>query len=64
MYIDSNKLGRAVLNLTHNTIDAAKREVSLKIEPIQNKLRIEVVDDGDGISSDILDKIFTRGYTT
>ena len=64
VYVDSNKLGRAVLNLTHNAIDAAKREVSLKIEPIQNKLRIAVVDDGDGIPTGILDKIFNRGYTT
>ena len=69
-------LGRVVLNLVTNAFYAVreqtrttadknyKPEVSVRTKKLENWIRIEVTDNGNGIPKKIIDKIFQPFYTT
>ena len=67
---DPNMLRQAIFNLCINAIDAMSGggRLSLNIQAShyagKNKVLIEVLDTGEGISSDMLPKIFTPFFTT
>lgn len=63
-HIDNTKLERAIINLTHNAIDAARSTVELSIKKNGTNLYIEITDDGDGIDTNLTSQIFKKGYTT
>lgn len=54
----------AVNNIVKNALEAAKSGVSVLLEKDQDEIRIEVEDDGPGISEDMRDKIFEPFVTT
>ncbi len=66
VYWDEDQIKQCLFNLTKNAVQAIERggEVSLKAENISNKIRIEVVDNGIGISEKDSNKIYELYYTT
>ena len=69
-YADKNQIGRVLINLIKNAWEAlgkgkqAKIHVSARPADEQNYLRIEVSDNGPGIPSEILEKIWVSFFTT
>lgn len=64
---DENKLLNVLINLLYNSIDAIKENGVIKIstqETDDNMLKIYVSDNGCGIDSDNIQKIFEDGYTS
>ena len=61
---DADLLGRAVLNLLLNAIDAAVGRVVVTIFGDAGDLQITVADDGPGVAAGALDKIFDPFFTT
>lgn len=70
---DSNQLSQVLLNLVLNAIDACGRgnrvEIVLGSEPdvggrTGGSVRIDVIDDGPGVSTDIRDRLFEPFVTT
>jgi signal transduction histidine kinase len=62
-WVDSKKLGRAVYNLLLNACQAARRGkelplVTLKLEEDERSIRIEVADNGPGVSETIRQTMF------
>ena len=66
--VDSNTFYRVLSNLVENSITAPNSEkiIKLKINFIEaaGKLIFSVEDNGDGISGEIKDKLFIKGFTT
>ncbi len=69
--LDKSRLGQILCNLIRNGIDALadngneeKRLTIRLLTPDENKLRIEVADNGIGIPAENITKIFQHGYTT
>ncbi|MDQ3230220.1 MAG: HAMP domain-containing histidine kinase, partial [Pseudobdellovibrionaceae bacterium] len=61
--VDSLKFERAWVNLVSNAIDCAKSQVVLEVERQGADLVVRVVDDGPGVSDEMLPKLFQRGAT-
>lgn len=61
---DKEHLKRAILNLLHNALDAAKHAVHLILKQENKSLHIIVEDDGDDLKDEHLEKIFTPFFTT
>ena len=65
--VDARLISQAVLNLTHNAIDAVGDAgtvtVTLRTQS-DNKLNLTIEDTGPGIPADILDRIFNPFFTT
>lgn len=61
VFLDGEKVMRALVNLLGNAIRYARSEVSLGIAN-ENELMIEVTDDGDGFSKEALSHAFERFY--
>lgn len=56
-------------NLLENSMEAISQseisgEIFLRIEDVEEAIEIEVIDNGEGISEENMDKIFQRGFTT
>ncbi|MBS1790623.1 MAG: hypothetical protein JST85_23090 [Acidobacteria bacterium] len=62
----TSALKEALLNLTLNAIQAIKIEGEVRIESdsLDDKLRITITDDGEGIPADKLERIFEPFFTT
>ncbi len=65
---DQHKMERVVLNLVDNALKfaPAEGEVSVFIEPdpgVENRVRLDVIDDGPGIPESSIDKVMDRYYT-
>ncbi len=63
VFADPMLLQRVLINLISNALRYAKTKVQLKANnPNQNKIILQVIDDGEGISKKHLDQIFQRFY--
>ncbi len=60
---DADRLGQVVVNLVHNALKYAERQVVVLLEPGADAMHLRVRDDGPGISSADLPHIFDRLYT-
>lgn len=60
LFVDEEKLLRALLNITINGIRYAKSMVKVTVLKEKKKVIITIEDDGDGISDDILPHVFHR----
>lgn len=61
---DSDKLSRAIRNLTDNAAHHASSTITLQMEQDADEsvATIRVIDDGPGVPADVRDKIFDRFY--
>ena len=68
MVADVNLMEQMLINLLSNAIDAVAEEsagiVELACRKLDNKIVIQVTDNGCGISRDVIDNIFTPFFTT
>ncbi|NQV34953.1 MAG: PAS domain-containing protein [Phycisphaeraceae bacterium] len=69
--LDKSRLLQILTNLICNAIDAMevseveeKKLIIRLLKPTENRLRIEVIDNGIGIAPENLDTIFQHGFTT
>ncbi|MDQ3106829.1 MAG: ATP-binding protein, partial [Actinomycetota bacterium] len=60
--VDPDRLGQVVANLVENALKHADRSVRVAALSTADSQRIEVVDDGAGISPDERDRVFDRLY--
>src|SRR5699024_2693826 len=60
IWVDKEKLVRALLNITNNGIRHAKSEVTLTLNARKQFVYIEVRDDGEGIDEQLLPHVFHR----
>jgi signal transduction histidine kinase len=67
-YFDKTRIKQALINIIRNAIQAAKEDeelqVVVKVYRLQSKVFIEVIDNGTGISDDVLERIFEPRFTT
>jgi len=66
---DPEYLGRAVINVITNAVQAMEeeslgKELQLKTAVVKNKLEIRIVDTGPGIPGDVREKIFDLLFST
>lgn len=71
MTSDRNKILQILLNLLRNAKDAVKaspvapREITVRLRSIgEERVRLQVSDNGSGIAAENLTKIFSHGFTT
>jgi two-component system NtrC family sensor kinase len=71
MTADRNKILQILLNLLRNAKDAVKaspvapREITVRLRSIgEERVRLQVSDNGSGIAAENLTKIFSHGFTT
>lgn len=57
---EGGKMLQAVMNIVTNAIRHAHQRVEISVRTENNQLRIEVVDDGNGIDEDVIQKLFHR----
>lgn len=62
--LDRHLVRRAALNLARNAVEAARARVRLSAIVEGSVVRLEVEDDGAGVSLDHRDKLFTPFFTT
>ncbi|MEN1759062.1 sensor histidine kinase [Anoxynatronum sibiricum] len=66
--ISSNALVTIIGNLLNNAFDALNQrengQVTLSIQETDHAIMLQVVDNGEGMSCDIQEKIFNRGFST
>jgi signal transduction histidine kinase len=67
---DRTRLMQVILNLLKNAIDAftdleqANKSIVIKINTDDNKITIQITDNGKGFDSETAVRLFQRGYTT
>lgn len=61
---DVQQLRRALINLIRNSIQADATEIIFKLSRKEKKLILDIIDNGSGISDEIVDKIFSPNFTT
>ena len=61
---DPDLIGRAVLNLVLNAIEAAARRVVVELTPRGGGFSLAVSDDGPGIAPGVIDRLFDPFFTT
>ena len=59
---DESLLYKAISNVLSNAIRHAKENIYINFECNNNSITISIKDDGDGISKDDIDNLFTRFY--
>lgn len=75
IHVDEKQIAEAINNVIDNARQAIESQGNILIttqfsaHPLKhfggkNQAIIEIIDDGMGISKDVLDKVFTKGYTT
>lgn len=68
IYADPNLLGQVVLNIMKNAIQAMKgrknSKLQVRVENSSNQTSIKIMDNGPGITPDILSEIFVPFFTT
>ena len=61
---DYNRLSQVIINLIKNSIEAESNNISIKCSVKNNKVVINIKDDGIGMNDDIVPKIKEPFYTT
>ena len=61
---DYNRLNQVLVNLLKNSIEAHAKNIQLKTNLTSKILEVQIVDDGEGISADVLGKMREPFYTT
>ena len=61
---DYDKLKQVIINLIKNSYEAKAKNIKLVVKIRKNKLKLEVIDDGVGISKNDIDRIGNIFYTT
>ena len=61
---DKDQLQRTLINLLRNAIQANATKIELSLQENENRYLLRIKDDGKGISSNIIDKIFDKNFTT
>ncbi|MEH7500565.1 ATP-binding protein [Neobacillus drentensis] len=63
---DGLKLMQVLVNLINNAVDAMEHEGNLVISAtlVEQEIHIKVIDNGHGISEDVMDKLFDPFFTT
>lgn len=64
LFVDRDGLFQVLENLVLNSADANPKNVKLFIKDSKNNITINVVDDGDGMDTDTVNRIFEPFYTT
>ena len=62
--LDPVELVTIIGNLLDNAFDAAERTVVLRLAAEPRHVVIETHDDGPGLSPDVIDRVFERGFST
>lgn len=50
-------MGQCVLNLIDNAVKYTKGQVTVTLEPVENKVRVRVEDQGEGVPEEMIDKL-------
>jgi signal transduction histidine kinase len=61
--IDKVALERSIFNLITNAVEAGAHSITIRSKSRANDLFVSVVDDGPGVSGNIIDKLFQRGQS-
>jgi signal transduction histidine kinase len=62
---DAQKIDRVIVNIINNAIEArGTKKIHLRMVAAEPFIRIEAFDNGDGIDSDKITKIFDHGFTS
>jgi len=61
---DPDHLKRSIINLIRNSIQANAKHLEIKIVETADNAEIRLLDDGDGIAKENIDKIFDENFTT
>jgi len=66
LIVDHNKIERVFTNLINNALDAMRKGGTLTItsEKVKGYIQIDFADTGDGMPSDVLEKLWTPFFTT
>jgi signal transduction histidine kinase len=60
MWVDADKLDQVVGNLLENAVRHGEGKVTIVVEPDGDGVAVTVMDDGEGISEELQDRVFTR----
>lgn len=60
LYVDEGKILQALLNIVGNALRHANEHIEIRIEGGKRHATIEVIDDGEGISEELLPQLFHR----
>lgn len=63
IYLDQDKIERALSNLLVNAIEFSRKHIFLKIEVRTNKIYFLVIDDGKGVPEDFEELIYKENFT-
>jgi len=58
--IDEEKMIRVFINILGNALRYAKEEIVIEMSELDNKVQIQIIDDGEGIDERVLGKEFDR----
>ena len=61
---DYNRLCQVLINILKNSVEADAKNITLSLEEDNDKLLIDINDDGVGISKEIMNNIYEPFYTT
>jgi signal transduction histidine kinase len=61
-YYDEEKLSRAFINILSNAIRYAETDIRLECNVLHKKVEIRIIDDGPGMESGEVNKVFERFY--
>lgn len=61
---DVQQLRRAIINLIRNAIQANATEIKFKLSRKEKTLVLDIIDNGNGIPDNVIDKIFNPNFTT
>ncbi len=61
--IDKVALERSIFNLITNAVEAGAHSITIRSKSRANDLLVSVVDDGPGVSGNIIEKLFQRGQS-
>ena len=68
LFVDERLIEQVLINLIKNALEAGEGiddlRVVIRAEELSGKIKMEVTDNGAGISPDVLDNIFVPFYTT
>ncbi len=61
---DKSQIEQIIINLIKNSIEASSKQITLIAFISNEKINIEIKDDGEGIQKEVIDDIFLPFYTT